>query len=101
MANWKRAFEVISDALGVVSAAGSIPGVNLIPYVGTITAAAGAIQSGLNAGRRVQPYLEAVAKTFSGALPTEAERLALDARIADLEARVRAPLPPKEPGEPD
>lgn len=100
-ATWKRAFEAINQALTVISAAGAIPGVNLIPYVGTVTAAAGAIQRGLVAGEKVLPYIKAVAATFSGGLPTEDERLALDAKIAELEAKVDAPLPPKEPGEDD
>ncbi len=98
---WKSAFSVIRQALAVVKAAGSIPGVSLIPYVGTITAAAGAIEAGLNMAVNVAPYVEAVRDTFSGGLPSQAKLSALNARIAELEAIVAAPLPPREDGEED
>lgn len=101
MSSWKRAFDVVQQALGVVAAAGNIPGVNLIPYVGTITAAAGAMQAGLNAGKNIAPYVAAVRETFSDGLPSAEKLSALDAKIAELEAKVAAPLPPKEDGEPD
>jgi hypothetical protein len=101
MADWKQAFAVINNALSVISAAGSTPGVNLIPYVSTVAAGAAVLQAGLNAAVNVAPYIEAISETFSGGLPTEAQRVALDAKIAELEAKVDAPLPPKEDGEED
>lgn len=102
MANWQQAFSVITNALSVISAAGNTPGVNMIPYVSTIAAAASAINAGLNAGMKVAPYIKAIADTYSGGgLPTEAQHTALKAKIAELEAKVDAPLPPKEVGEPD
>lgn len=101
MADWKHAFDVINTALGVINAAGSTPGINLIPYVGTVAAAAGALKAGLNAAVNIAPYVLAIKDTFSGGLPSESERAALDAKIAELEALVDAPLPPKEAGEPD
>lgn len=99
--DWKHAFEVVSNALSVISAAGNTPGVNLIPYVGTIAAAAGAINAGLAAGIKVAPYVTAIKDTFINGLPTEEKRQALDAKIADLRAQLHAPLPPPEDGEPD
>lgn len=99
MADWKQAFEAVNMALGVISAAGNTPGINLIPYVSTVAVAAGAIKAGLNAAVNVAPYIEAITKTFSGGLPTEAEHAALRAKIAELEAAVDAPLPPREEGE--
>lgn len=101
MTAWQQALSVISNALSVISAAGSTPGINLIPYVSTVAAAAGAINAGLNAAVNVAPYILAIKDTFSNGLPTEAQRVALDAKIAELEAKVDAPLPPKEDGEPD
>lgn len=101
MADWKQALGVISDALTVITAAGNTPGVNLLPYVSTIAAAASAINAGLNAAVNVAPYITAIKDTFSGGLPTKAQHQALDAKIAELEARIDAPLPPKEAGEPD
>jgi hypothetical protein len=101
MANWQQAFSVINTALGVISAAGNTPGVNLIPYVSTVASAAAAIQTGLNAAVNVAPYVEAISDTFSGGLPSASQLSALDAKIAELEAKVDAPLPPKEDGEED
>lgn len=99
MADWKQAFEVINTALGVINAAGNTPGINLIPYVGTVAAAAGALQAGLKAGVSIAPYIAAVKDTFTGdKLPSQGAIDALDAKIADLEAKVDAPLPPKEVG---
>lgn len=101
MADWKQAFDVINTALGVISAAGSTPGINLIPYVSTVAAAAGALQGALRIGRNVTPYVAAIKDTFSGELPSASQLSALDAKIKELEALVDAPLPPKEDGEPD
>lgn len=101
MADWKQALSVISNALSVISAAGSTPGINLIPYVSTVAAAAGALNAALNAGVKIAPYVEAIKDTFAGGLPTEEKRTALDAKISELEAQLDAPLPPKEDGEPD
>lgn len=101
MADWRQALGVISNALSVISAAGSTPGVNMIPYVTTIAAAATAINAGLNAAVNVAPYITAIRDTFSGGLPTEAQRKSLDDKIKELEAQLDAPLPPKEEGEPD
>ncbi len=101
MSTWSSAFSAIQTALGAISAAASIPGVNLIPYVSTVTAAANAISAGLNAAVNVAPYIAAVAKTFTGGLPTDVDLAALDAKIADLEALGDAALPPKEDGEPE
>lgn len=101
MAGWKEAFEAISGALGAIASAGDIPGVNLIPYVGTVTTAAKLLQTALNTGVKVAPYIEAIKDTFSGDLPTPEQIAALDAKIAELRAIVQADLPPKEDGEPD
>lgn len=99
--DWKHAFDVVSHALGVISGAGSMPGVNLIPYVSTVAAAAGAINAGLEAGVKVAPYVMAVKETFAHGLPTKDKLDALDSRIAELRSIVQAELPPAEDGEPD
>ncbi len=99
MADWKQAFAVINQALGVISAAGSTPGINLIPYVSTVANGAALIQAGLNAAVNVAPYITAISQTFSGELPSASQLAALDAKIAELEAKVNAALPPKEDGE--
>lgn len=99
MTDWKAAFEVINTALGIIATAGSTPGINLIPYVSTVAAAAAAIQAGLGVAANITPYIVAIKNTFEGGLPSEAELAALDAKIAELEAALDAPLPPKEEGE--
>lgn len=101
MIDWKHAFEVISNALGVISAAGNTPGINLIPYVSTVASAAGIINSGLNAGIKVAPYIAAIEETFINGLPAKENLVALDAKIAELREVVHAPLPPPEDGEED
>lgn len=102
MSVWQDAFNVINTALGVISTAGSTPGINLIPYVSTIASAASALQAGLNAAVNVAPYIVAISDTFSGdKLPSADEMKALDAKIAELEAKVDKELPEKEEGEPD
>lgn len=101
MATWKRAFEVIQQALGVIHAAGSTPGVNLIPYVGVVASAAGALEAGLNAAVNIAPYVEAIKDTFAGGLPSASKLDALNSKIKELEALVDAALPPREDGEPE
>lgn len=99
--NWQHAFEVISNALGVVSAAGNTPGINLIPYVSTVASAASIINSGLKVGVKVAPYIAAIEETFINGLPSKEKLAALDAKIAELRAIIHAPLPDKEDGEED
>lgn len=101
MADWKSVVDVISNALGMISSAANTPGINLIPYVSTVAVAANALKAGLNAAVNVAPYVIAIKDTFSGTLPTEAELTALRTKMADLEAIVDAPLPPKEEDEPE
>lgn len=101
MSDWKAALDVISTALGVIKMAANTPGINLIPYVGTVATAAGVLQAGISAAVDVAPYITAISDTFSGGLPTDEQRAALDAKIAELEAKVDAPLPPPEEGEPE
>lgn len=99
--NWKNAFDAVETALGVISSAGSTPGINLIPYVGVVSSAAGTLKLALDTGVKVAPYVVALKNTFSGGLPTTAELAVLDAKIGELRAIVHAPLPPKEYGEED
>lgn len=101
MSDWKAALDVITTALGIIKTAGNTPGINLIPYVGTVATAASVLQAGIQAGLNITPYITAISNTFFGGLPTEAERAALDVKIAELEAKVDAPPPPKEEGEED
>lgn len=99
--DWKHAFDVVSNALSVISSAGAIPGVNMIPYVSTVAGAASTINAGLQAGMKVAPYIAAIKETFANGLPSEEKLTALDAKIAELRAIIHAELPPKEEGEED
>lgn len=99
--DWKHAFEVVSNALSVISSVSAVPGINLIPYVSTVAAAASTINAGLQAGVKVAPYIMAIKETFANGLPTQDKLDALDARIAQLRSIIQAPLPAPEEGEPD
>lgn len=101
MADLKQILEAVNLALGVVKTVAETPGVNVLPYATTVSAAVTALQAAFTAGKNITPYIEAIKDTFGGGVPSEEKRAALDARIAELEAAADAPLPPKEEGEPD
>lgn len=101
MASWQQAFDVINQALGVISSASSMPGVNLIPYVNVVASAAGALQGAIKVGHNITPYILAIKSTFSDELPSASQLSALDVKIKELEALIDAPLPPREDGEPE
>lgn len=96
-----QVLDAINTGLSVVKTVASTPGINVLPYVSTVASATTALQAALVAGRNIQPYVTAIADTFSGAVPTPDDLAALDAKIIDLDAQVDAPLPVKEDGEPD
>lgn len=99
--DWKRAFDVINMALTTVAGAGDIPGLNLIPYVSVISSAAKALEMGINAGMKVEPYIAAIYDTFENGMPTPEKVAALDAKINEIHDLVQAALPPREEDEPD
>ena len=97
----KALVEAFNSVASVVKTVADTPGVNMIPYATTVSSAIGALQTAVNAGVNILPYVVAIKDTFSGGVPTQAQLDALDAEIARLEALVDAPLPPKEAGEPE
>lgn len=99
--DWKKAFEAVNTALTVIAGANDIPLVNLLPYVNVVASAAKAIQMGVNAGIKVEPYVEAIYHSFKDGLPTQEKLDALREKTKELEARVYAPLPPREDDEPE
>jgi hypothetical protein len=99
--NLNQVLDAVNAALSVIKTVANTPGVNIIPYAATISSAISAIQLAESVGKNIIPYVTAISDTFSGTVPTQADLDALDAKIADLEAQVQAPLPPKEDGEPD
>lgn len=99
MTDYKSLLTAVTTALGAISAAGNLPGVNLIPYVGTVASVAGLLQFALEKGVNVASDIAALKDTFSNGLPSQDKIDALDARIATLRAKLHLPLPPKEDGE--
>jgi hypothetical protein len=99
--DWKKAFDVINMALTTVAGAGDIPGVNLIPYVSVVASAAKALQMGINAGIKVEPYIAAIYDTFKNGMPTPEAVAALDIKVNELHAAVQETLPPREDDEPE
>lgn len=93
----------VNSVLGTLNTVASIPGIDMIPYVSTAKAGLAALTAAVQAGQNIAPYVTAIVGTFrnDGSTPTQAELDALDAKIAELEAQVDAPLAPREPGEPD
>lgn len=101
MADLKQVLDAVNTALGVIKTVAETPGVNMIPYATTISSAISALQAAYLAGQNITPYIVAIKDTFTGGVPTQDKLDALDAKIAELEAKADAPLPPKEDGEPD
>lgn len=95
----KAILGAVGTALGAIRTATHIPGASLIPYVSTVDDAIGAIQFALDKGQNIASLVTDLADTFSNGLPSQEKLDALDAKIADLRAKVHAPLPPKEEGE--
>lgn len=91
----------IETALGVVKQVSEIPGADLIPYVSTIKTVIGAVQAGIKLGKDVAPDVEDFIETFSGKIPTVEELAELNTRIADRQAKLHAPIPAREDGEPE
>lgn len=91
--------DAVGTALGALKSAADLPGVNLIPYVGTISSVIGVAQIALGQGQNIAHLITDLKETFAGGLPTEAQRLALDQRIEQARAKLHTPLPAPEEGE--
>ena len=97
----KQLVDAFNSVANVIKTVANTPGVNMIPYATTVAAAVGALQSAVAAGVNILPYVQAIKETFEGGVPTQGQLDSLDAKIAELEAKVQAPLPPREDGEPE
>ncbi len=94
--------EALDKAMSVVKTIADTPGVNLIPYVSTLSGVIGTVHMAYTAGKDIEPFIQALSDTFTKpGTPTPADMAALDAKIAELEAKIDAPMPPKEDGEDD
>lgn len=102
MSSISSILEAIDKAMAVVKTIADTPGVNLIPYVSTLSGVIGTVHMAYTAGENIEPFIQALSDTFTKpGTPTPADMAALDAKIAALEAQIDAPLPPKEDGEPE
>jgi hypothetical protein len=101
MADLESILDAVNMALGAIKSAADLPGVNLIPYVSTVSSFIGLAQLALGQGQNIANLVTDLKDTFSGGVPTQAQLDALDARIAAERAKLHAPLPPKEDGELD
>lgn len=91
----------VGTALNVIGGLAKTPGINLLPYVSTVSSVVDVAQAALTQGQNVASLVADLQSTFAGGVPTDAQLAALDARIATARAALDAPLPPAEPGEPD
>lgn len=100
MSDFQKLTAAVSKALDIITSVTNLPGVDLIPYVSTVNKILKYGQLALAAGNKVTPYVEALAVSFSsGALPSEEERVALDAKIEDMHAKIQGFNPVAEEGE--
>lgn len=101
MLDFKPIINAAETALNVIVSAGNIPGVDLIPYVGTVLKFVGYAKKAIEVGKAVEPDVADFLDTFSGGLPSEEKRAALDARISANHAKIQAFNPVAEEGEED
>lgn len=101
MASISEILATMDKIMTGIKSVADTPGINMIPYVSTISGIIGTVHMAYEAGKNITPYVEAIKQTFDKGAPSEGEIAALDARIAALDAEINAPLPPKEDGEPD
>lgn len=102
MTDIKAILEAVDGAMTTIKSIADTPGINLIPYVGTLSSVIGGVHMAYTAGKNIEPYITAIKDTYTvPGSPTPADVAALDSRIAALVADLQAPLPPKEDDEPD
>lgn len=97
----KELLAAVGSALGVIKGIANTPGINLIPYVSTVSSVIDVAQIALKQGQNIADLVTGLKSTFSGGVPTQAQMDALDASIARKRAKLHAPPPPKEEGEED
>ena len=91
--------DAVGTALGVIKGIANTPGVNLLPYVSTVSSVVEVAQLALGQGKNIAALVASLQDTFAGGVPTQEQMDALDARIAAARAKLHAPLPDKEEGE--
>ena len=101
MASISDILEAMDKIMVGIKSVADTPGINLIPYVSTVSGIIGTVHMAYEAGKNITPYISAIKETFDGKAPSEDDLATLNARIAALDTEINAPLPPKEEGEPD
>lgn len=101
MSNLKSVLDAAETALSVIAMAGNIPGVDLIPYVGTVLKFVGWGKAAIEAGQIIEPDVTDFVETWTSGLPSEEKCAALDARIAANHAAIQGFTPVAEEGEED
>lgn len=103
MSDLKSVTDAVVTALGVIvnagDAASKIPGVDFIPYVGTVLKFVSYAKKAIDFGQSIEPDVEDFLATFADGLPSEEKRAALDARIAANHEKIQAFTPVAEEGE--
>lgn len=92
--------DAVNTGLGVIKKVADLGG-PIIPYATTLSSAISVLQELYKAGHDILPEVLAIKDTFGGTTPTPQDLADLDARIAVARAKLHAPLPPPEDGEPD
>lgn len=99
MSDYKQLLDAVETALNAIETVTDLPLVDLIPYVSTVSKVVKYASIAVSAGGKVLPYAEALAESFSGGLPSEEKRAALDAKIEAMHAEIQNFKPVAEAGE--
>lgn len=99
--NLNAVVDAAENVLSVIQTVGNLPGVDLIPYVSTVTKFLGYAQKAIEVGKVVAPQVADFVDTFSNGLPPAEKLAALDARIAANHAAIQGFTPVAEEGEPE
>lgn len=101
MTDFKSIVDAAETALGVIEAVGNVPGIDLIPYVGTVTKFIGYAKKAIEFGKEIGPEVADFADAWTNGLPSEEKRAALEARITSNHAEIQGFTPVAEEGEDD
>lgn len=99
----KAIAETALSGLGMIKRVIDLGGpiTSLIPYADTVAKTIGYLQTAAEFGKEIAPDVEEFINTFSDPNVTPEMMAALDARIAEKEAKLDAPLPDRDPNEPE
>lgn len=99
MSDLKPILDAAETALNVIEKAGNIPGIDLIPYVGTVLKFISWGKAAVAAVQVIEPKVDAFVDVWANGLPSVEKRAALDAEIASDHAAIQSFNPVAEVGE--